>query len=492
MSIKLPHFKSPYPLPLNHISHTSSRIDIASVSMRLTLLAACLTLAICTQASAFECGPAEPNRLAIPTQSSSDRKTVIEIRTSPAIYLPGPTFKVEVNSVKPVTPRVLEFMQQTIEQTLLKNEPRLRTARTAADTLIVCTIADLTVSPGVETRIRQEYQKTGERVHTDPTTGMTTRTEDLYSWVDVPYRAMVFDGRMTLKCDVTHSSTGIVLYSDRLIAVYTDARDVATLPGAQSVDDLNAIYLKLADKAVSLILEKLSPRVYSEIVALPEGRLKEAGKLMESGLWSEALALLSSTPGHRNPKEDAYRFYSIGLAHEALAYKAADPREKKRELEQAVENYQRAVEIKPTEDPFWNPRNRAEFVLWQTNGLLAQIEAFEEANRLGAKTLITPDRTAIAATDPRVLTNESIVRLARAGRSSDYITASIEHATETRFDLSEVEVLRLRREGVNKSVLKAMEKSQRGAVYAPNMRLWKTVAIMTASVIWWVPFLLAR
>ena len=488
MSIKLPLFKS-HNLPLDHVSRTSSRIAVESVSVRVWMLAACLSLAICAPAFAFERAPGDPSRPA--AQSSSDRKAVIEIRTSPAIYLPGPTFKVEVNSVKQVTPRVLEFLQQTIEQTLLRNEPRLRVAQTAPDTLIVCTITDLTVSSGVETRIRQEYQKTGEKVYADPTTGITTRTEDLYSWVDVAFRAMAFDGRLTVKCDVTDSATGILLYSDRFDAAYTDARDIGMLQ-AHSVDDLNAIYLKLADKAASLILEKLSPRVSSGIVAVPEGRLKEAGKLMERGLWSEALALLSSMPVHRNPKEDAYRFYGIGLAHEALAYKAADQRETKRELQQAVENYQRAVEIKPTEDAFWKPRNRAEFVLWQTNGLLAQIQAIEEAKRLGSKTLAGPDRIALAATDPRVLTNETIVGLMRAGRSSDYIAASIEHAAETRFDLSEVEVLKLRRVGVNKSVLRAMEKSQRGPVYGPNMRLWKTVAIMTASVIWWLPLVLVR
>ena len=66
-----------------------------------------------------------------------------------------------------------ELLQQSIEQTLLRNDPRLKVASTAADTSIDFTITDLAVSPGVETRTRQEYRKTGEMTVTDPETGVT-------------------------------------------------------------------------------------------------------------------------------------------------------------------------------------------------------------------------------------------------------------------------------------------------------------------------------
>ncbi|MEK6287783.1 MAG: hypothetical protein AABO57_18855 [Acidobacteriota bacterium] len=240
---------------------------------------------------------------------------MIEVRTSPGVYLPGPAFKTLVTSSKPVTPRVPEFLQQSIEQTLLRNDPRLRAAQTAADTSIACTITDLSVSPGVETRTRQEYQQTGQTTVTDPETG-ATRIEPQYTYVDVPYRALVFEARMSVKCEVTDVATGILLYSDRFDAVYTDAREVGGGPSVPSLDDLNFVYLKLADTAAGLILAQLSPRVYSEIVALPSGKLKEASKLLESGLWSEALTLLSSMPAFKDLKDDAYRFYSIGVAHE--------------------------------------------------------------------------------------------------------------------------------------------------------------------------------
>jgi hypothetical protein len=65
---------------------------------------------------------------------------------------------------------------------------------------------------------------------------------------------------MSVKCEVKDVATGILLYSDRFDAVYTNVETLAG-PGAPSVDDLNIIYLKLADNAVGLILAQLSPRV---------------------------------------------------------------------------------------------------------------------------------------------------------------------------------------------------------------------------------------
>ncbi|HYV03777.1 MAG TPA: hypothetical protein VFB82_04280 [Blastocatellia bacterium] len=139
-------------------------------------------------------GPASP-------QGSSDRKALIEVRTPPSVYLPGPTVSTRVTSLKPVTQRVPESIQQAIQETLLRNDPRLRGASNGADTLISCTITDLGVSQGVEARIRPEYRRIGQRTVTDSQTG-AYYTVDEYGFVDVAYRAFVIAGRMTVQCEV--------------------------------------------------------------------------------------------------------------------------------------------------------------------------------------------------------------------------------------------------------------------------------------------------
>jgi hypothetical protein len=400
---------------------------------------------------------------------------------------------------------VPERLQEGIEQVLLMNDPRLNVAQTAADTSIACTITDLAVTSRLEIRTRPEYRRTGQIIVTDSETGYS-RTEDQFEYVDVSYRVLVFEGRMSVKWEVTDVATGILLYSDRVDAGYTyeAGPDLGVGPivgPSLSSVDLNIAYLKLADKAASLILAQLSPTVHSEIVTLSSGKLKEASKLLESGLWSEALTLLSSMPAFKDPKDDAYRFHSIGVAQEALAYETQDPFEKKRLLERAVDNYRRAAELKPNEDMFWAPKNRAEFVLWQTSGLVAQVEVFEEAKKPGSKAAASPDRIAGGSTGlfrqtsrmpaaPMLIDNQTVVHWVKSGRSSDYIIASIKHAARTQFDLSAVEVLKLRREGVNNSVLKAMAEAQQGR--RPGFG-GRTNAVITAvSLLWWLPFLLGR
>jgi hypothetical protein len=273
---------------------------------------------------------------------------------------------VEVTSLKPVTQRVPELLQQKTQDTLIKNDPRLGLATGTPDTMIACTITDLRYSTGVEARTRQEYQKVGEMTTTDPNTGVAT-TMDQYGFVNVPYSALAFNARLSVKCEVRDVATGIILYADSFDPVYSDARDVVTGP---RTDDLNDVYVKLADDAAGLILAQLSPRVYTEVVELPSGKLKEVSKLFEANKWNEALKLLATTPQFKNQKDDAYRLYSIGIAHEALAYAAPNDAERRGHFEQALDNYNRATELKPLEDAFWGRKTGRNFCFGRRPGSL--------------------------------------------------------------------------------------------------------------------------
>jgi hypothetical protein len=486
-------------------AYIATRIGTFSRSASYGLLAASLIhvpilvtiLATCAPVFALTYGAGEPPGPAAPPQGSSSRKTVIDVRTSPVVYLPGPTFRIEVYSTNPVAPGVPERLQEGIEQVLVMNDPRLRVTQTAADTSIACTIIDLSVSPRIEIRSRPEYRMTGQIIVTDSETGVS-HTEDQFAYVDVSYRVLVFEGRMSVKWDVTDVATGILLYSDRVDAA--NAREAgpdlglgASVGSSIGSVDLNIAYLRLADRAAGLILAQLSPRNYPEIVALSTGKLKDASKLLESGLWSEALTLLSGMPPFKDPKDDAYRFYSIGVAQEALAYKAQDQFEKKRQLEQAVDNYRRAAELKPSENMFWAPKNRAESVLSQTSGLVAQAEAFEGAKkprsaaspeRIAGNTALFHQTRSPMPSSPMFIDNQTIVQWVKSGRSPDYIIASIKHAPGTRFDLSEVERLKLRRDGVNPRVLKAMANAQEG----PRPGKLGRVLTTAVSLLLLVPF----
>jgi hypothetical protein len=151
---------------------------------------------------------------------------------------------------------------------------------------------------------------------------------------------------------------------------------------------------------------------------------------------------------------------------------------------------------------FWPPMCRAEFVLWQTTGLVAQVEVFEEAKRPGSKAATSPGRIPAWNTDlfrqtrsrmpsgPMLINNQTVVEWVKSGRSSDYITASIKHAPRTQFDLSAAEKLKLRRDGVSNRVLKAMSESRQGL--RPGIG-GRTKAVFTVlSLLWWLPLLIGR
>lgn len=462
-------------------------------------------LAICAPAPALTYGVGEPRGPFTPAQGSSSMKTVIDVRTSPPVYLPGPAIRVEVYFSNPVTPEVRARFQQGIEHVLLMNDPRLSVAQTAADTAIDCTITDLTVSRRIEVRSRQEYRRIGQVVVTDSETGVS-RTEEQFAYVDVSYRVLVFEGRIRVKWEVTDIATGIRLFSDTVDEAYTNARNAAPDFGSGPIVrssvasvDLNIAYLKLADKAAGLILAELSPGIHSEIVALSSGKLKDASKLLESGRWSEALTLLTSMPVFKDPKDDAYRLYSIGVAQEALAYKSQDPLVKKRQLEQSVNSYRRAAELKPSENMFWAPKNRAESALGQTSAVVAQLGALEEAKKRRINATGPKPNTGVRAdlfhqtsirvpADPTVIDNQTVVQWVKSGRSTDYIIASIKHSAGTRFDLSQVELLKLRRDGVSTSILKAMANAQANAQDRPHASVLGKVLTTAASLLLLVPF----
>ena len=67
-------------------------------------------------------------------------------------------------------------------------------------------------------------------------------------------------------------------------------------------------------------------------------------------------------PQPRSPKpdEDAYRLYNIGVAYEALAYQAEDPKSAMKYLDEAAIDYGKAIDAKPEEKYFLEPQKRIE------------------------------------------------------------------------------------------------------------------------------------
>ena len=89
-------------------------------------------------------------------------------------------------------------------------------------------------------------------------------------------------------------------------------------------------------------------------------RFEEGDKQATAGLWQRALETYETAPQLHKPEDDAYRLYNIGVAYEALAYKAEDQKSAMKFLDQAAINYGKAIDAKPTEKYFLDPQKRIE------------------------------------------------------------------------------------------------------------------------------------
>ena len=61
-------------------------------------------------------------------------------------------------------------------------------------------------------------------------------------------------------------------------------------------------------------------------------------------MWERALETFETATPNPKPTEDAYRLYDTGVAYEALAYKAEDPKAAMKYLDEAAIDYGKAID----------------------------------------------------------------------------------------------------------------------------------------------------
>jgi hypothetical protein len=213
-----------------------------------------------------------------------------------------------------------------------------------------------------------------------------------------------------------------------------------------------------------------------------------------------------------NAKDDAYRLYNIGVAYEALAYQTEDRKAAKGFLQDAAINYGKAVDAKRDEKYFLEPQKRIETAMAYYRKIEGQSKAVAAANApaeepsvsdagksKGGATKPSGSKTKKATTgkgpaDPKstgsnskadstasadggktatapatpALTNDQIIKMAKAGVDEDSIIATIRDAATVKFDLTPDGQIGLTSGGVKPKVLAAMrDRAKRGNRRAP-------------------------
>lgn len=418
----------------------------------------------------------------------SHKKVTLQRKLPAAVRLSGTTINVKTGAREARNTEVAQQLTTILETELLKNDPNLRIESGSAATAISCVVTNFSVPPVQtvdksvlsEEKIGKDLRQVQQNEKFNRVTGS----------IDVSYRA---------------TSGGRTVDSQNVSAKYAEDFEQGT--GRKGDKSWGGVFKKPFDKinpskntadqgqpTPSEVQQKLLHDVATQIAArlvntdepvevfLARGKLDNANKLAESGLWTRNLETLEQMTPFSSREEDAYRLYNVGVAYEALAYQAVDAKTARKYLDEAAINYGKAIDNNPGERYFIEPQRRIETAL-------AHYKRLEEGATVAKAT--TPDTTTkpespaptkthhvkpsaakpATGTKPTTetatkssgppLTNEQVVKLKKAGMDEQNLIETINGAPRVDFDMSVDGELELVKNGVNGKVLSAMRQRAR-------------------------------
>lgn len=414
------------------------------------------------------------------------KKITLRRKLPAAVRLSGTTINVKTGAREARNTEVAQQLTTILETELLKNDPNLRIETGSAATAISCVVTNFSVPP---------MQTVDKSVLSDQKIGKDLRQVQqnekfnrVTGSIDVAFRA---------------TSAGRTVDSQNVSAKYAEDFEQGT--GRKGDKSWGDVFKKPFDKinpskntadqgppTPSEVQQKLLHDVAIQIAArlvntdepvevfLARGKLDNANKLAESGLWTRNLETLEQMTPFSSKDDDAYRLYNIGVAYEALAYQAVDAKTARKYLDEAAINYGKAIDNNPGERYFIEPQRRIETALAHYKRLEegaavakagvpegpSKSDASPKTNyakpsaaksRSGAK---SGTETAAKASGPP-LTNEQVVKLKKAGMDDQNLIETINGARHVDFDMSVDGELELVKNGVNGKVLSAMRQRAR-------------------------------
>jgi hypothetical protein len=460
------------------------------------------------------------------------KKITLHRKLPAVIHFTGTTFQVEVTSRDPKHADVAAILKDRLETELSKSNPHLQADEKSPELIITCIITSFDQPPDDhffknETVMAKGAPNAQGKQQSKPVE-VPVQYKKIRGSLDVSYEAR----------DRNHHT----LDAKNVPAKYSEDFEVATNQPANKSslekmqDPFKRIWGKkkeepsgppspseLRDKLVNEAIDQIVPRITitNEAIEvwLARGKLDEANKSAEGGLWTRYLEQLEQMTPFPKTKDDSYRLYDIGVAYEALAYQSESEDAAKKSLQEAAINYGKAVDAKPDEKNFLEPQKRIQTAMSYLRKLETERKAFEAANAQPAKpeaAASTPPASAApappaskgptkiagktptkasttastkgsAATDTtaaggaakpsngpaksakppaEVLTNDKVIRMSKEKVDEASIIATIHDAPVVDFDLSVEGNIALTRGGVSSNVLAAM----RARAKQPNHR----------------------
>jgi hypothetical protein len=424
---------------------------------------------------------------------SSKKKVTLHRKLPPAAHLSGSTIDVQVTGHN-IQSDVSIDLRNTLEAELLKNDRRLSTEEKHPDSVITCNITEY-VPPTVQTSTRSTYVPGSKKQNQETVTRYSGMLKIAYTAKDAHSGRTLDSSNITAKYDDEFNQYGSTNkgVTESLASQWNKLKHgkftADKPPTAGDVRDM------LFSDAVFQITARLVNTDEPVDVLLARGKLDDADKLAESGLWTRNLEALETMTPFPNREDDAYRLYNIGVAYEALAYGSEDSNAATKYLQEAAINYGKAIDDKPSEKYFLEPQKRIDTAIAHYKTLREQPKTIARSDATDAPTSdavaksgrgssVTPaansgstksgsskantPATAKTLTSPAPkkpsgppLTNDQVIQMVKASLDEENIIDTIKSASSVNFDLSVDGQVKLAQNGVKGKILTAMKTKAR-------------------------------
>jgi hypothetical protein len=406
------------------------------------------------------------------------KEKVTLLRKLPAlVHLPGDSIAVRVTGHDEHSDLARD-LQSMLEAEITKDDPRLRIDERAPAAIISCRITDFShPAPIVNTRpsvaVGKNAPKTQNSLRVTGSLSVSFQTRSAGG-------AELSSDNVTAKYDREFDSSGNSI-SEGVKGTVTSAWKRVT--GGADSEELNPptdaeLRAHLINSAVVKIAAHIvnTSETVDVYLAKQKGALDEGDKLAAGGLWERALETFETATPDPRPVEDAYRLYDTGVAYEALAYKAEDPKAAMKYLDEAAIDYGKAIDSRPSEKYFLEPQRRIEDAIAHYRQLEEQHRPASLAASAGAAA--TPKAGAAA----KALTNAQVIAMVKSGMDDDTVAQAVRAAKAVSFDLTTAGQQALSGDGVSATVLAAMKaRADRGHLASTHAASAHTAATHAAS-----------
>jgi hypothetical protein len=407
----------------------------------------------------------------------STKKKIILHRKLPATaHLTGDTFTVQVTS-HGIQEDIGIDLKSMLETELMKDDAHLRQEDKSGDTLILCTVTQYS-QPKPTTSTQSTYEIGSKKPVNETVTRYTGLLTVAYQAKDRRTGRSIDSENVTAKFDDEFNKNG----STKGGVTGAFSNTFRRLKSGKTEEDTPPTDAELKNKLLKDVVSQIAARLVNTDeaieVLLARGKLDEADKEAEAGLWSRYLEEMETMTPFPDKEDDAYRLYNVGVAYEALAYAAEDPKVAKKDLQDAAINYGKAIDDKPSEKYFLTPQSRIETAIAHYQRLStssstqaassgssgastkpARSSSSHSSTSSGSTGSGATSKSASKSAAPKgpSLTNTQVIAMVKAKLDEDNIIDTIRTASSVSFDLSVDGQIALANNGVKGKILTAMK-----------------------------------